>query len=69
MFKCLLSAQGLCRQNSIEITALCKKEGYCSLALQDGQTVIVDEWEMCYQQIRVGCECTVFKTSFFSNFV
>lgn len=62
-------AQGLCRQNSMEITVLCKKEGFCVLAIEGGQTVIADEWETCYQVINTGCECTVYDHSFLSPFV
>ena len=46
-----------------------RQSGKCVLALKDGDTVVADEWTIQTQEIRVGCECTVHRDSFFVQFL
>ncbi|KAK2173906.1 hypothetical protein NP493_844g00012 [Ridgeia piscesae] len=53
----------------IPMNLLRKKIGYCVLATRGNEHVIVDDWEIYTQPIRVGCKCTVDAASFFADFV
>ncbi|CAH1782804.1 unnamed protein product [Owenia fusiformis] len=63
------TSHGMCKQKVFSLNLLQKQSGMCILATAQGQTVLVDEWALYTQPIRVCCECTIDRRSFFARYV
>ena len=61
-------AHGRCEQREIDIQVLRRVEGQCEMVYRDGIQMIVDQWEVSYYPVRVGCECRIHQYSMFSRF-
>lgn len=60
---------GQCFSTLGSVNLLKKKEGYCTLVLKGGRTVIMHTWRREMTAIRVGCGCLVDKLSFLANYI
>ena len=65
----IISDHGRCAQKIFNLNMLRRKQGICTVALQNGEKVVVDDWELYTQPIRVCCECTIDQRSFFAQYV
>ena len=62
-------ANGICYQRTLFIELLKKTQNTCVLALQNGHAVIVEQWDIHNEPLRVSCECYINENSRFAQFL
>ena len=60
-----VAAHGKCLSTTTTVQVLVRDPHRCVLALQNGETVVVNEWRATSVQVRVGCECGLSQSSHF----
>ena len=63
-----VAAHGKCLSTTTTVQVLVRDPHRCVLALQNGETVVVNEWRATSVQVRVGCECGLSQSSHFPQF-
>ncbi|CAD5116791.1 unnamed protein product [Dimorphilus gyrociliatus] len=63
------SNHGKCFTSLSNVNLLRRRQGYCTLVLKGGQTVIMHAWRREMIPIKVGCECMVDRLSFLANYI
>ena len=58
-----VSAQGGCQSMSMPLNILQKDPDMCLLVLQNGQTIVVNEWKPITIDTAVCCECSLHRDS------
>ncbi|XP_064630963.1 uncharacterized protein LOC135489508 isoform X2 [Lineus longissimus] len=63
------TAHGKCTQKVFHLNMLRKRSGVCRLSDTNGTTVVLDDWELYTQPIRVCCECLIDARSLFAPYI